>query len=265
MLRWVFGLLSGKHPNSLFRRDRLTHSERIARTILQTFSLLPANGLVLDAPAGSGGTSLILQEIGFKPILVDLFPSRLLKNSLEEKNLPYRERRMPCVKADLNCQLPFRNSSFDYIVSQEGIEHLENQAQFIRECGRILKDGGKLIISTPNVLHLTGRLAYLLVGQRHLKGGVINEVQTPVSVEHGRIYHGHAFVIDYFRLRYLLRMAGFRILRIHATRKSKSSRMLFFLVPLMFCATTLSIHHRLNKDTRKGRPGYGNLRSEERR
>ncbi len=231
----------------LSRRHKLSHSERITRTLLELFSSFPKSGLLLDAPAGNGGTSCVLQEMGFKTISLDLFSS------------PSMGPKMPCVKADLNQQLPFRNSSFEYVVSQEGIEHLENQAQFIRECGRILKEAGKLIISTPNALHLTSRLAYLLIGQRHLKGGVINEVQTPIRAENGRIYHGHAFVIDYFRLRYLLRIAGFRILRIHATRRSKSSVMLSFLVPFIFCATHLSIHHRLKNDTKKGQASDRNI------
>ena len=39
----------------------------------------------------------------------------------------------------------------DAMISIEGIEHLENPSLFVRECARVVKPGGLVFLSTPNV------------------------------------------------------------------------------------------------------------------
>lgn len=46
--------------------------------------------------------------------------------------------------------LPFADASVDVVVNFQVIEHLWDQAQFLRECLRVLTPGGALLISTPN-------------------------------------------------------------------------------------------------------------------
>lgn len=48
--------------------------------------------------------------------------------------------------------LPFKKDTFDLITATEIIEHLPNGKQFLKECHRVLKEGGYLILSTPNKL-----------------------------------------------------------------------------------------------------------------
>lgn len=45
---------------------------------------------------------------------------------------------------------PFENQSFDVVISQEVIEHIDVQSKYIDECHRLLRDGGYLILTTPN-------------------------------------------------------------------------------------------------------------------
>jgi SAM-dependent methyltransferase len=55
-------------------------------------------------------------------------------------------------------RLPFADSSFDVVVSFETIEHVESPAAFLGELRRVLVQGGRLIISTPNRrFHSMGR------------------------------------------------------------------------------------------------------------
>ncbi len=47
--------------------------------------------------------------------------------------------------------MPYENESFDTIVSFQVIEHIQNDHLFLKEIARILKPGGKALISTPNI------------------------------------------------------------------------------------------------------------------
>ena len=51
----------------------------------------------------------------------------------------------------------FADNSFDTIVSFQVIEHIPNDKLFLEEIYRMLKPGGKAIISTPNINHTLSR------------------------------------------------------------------------------------------------------------
>lgn len=52
--------------------------------------------------------------------------------------------------ANLNKEwLPYSDIFFDTVILAETIEHVENPSHVLRECNRVLEDGGRLIVSTP--------------------------------------------------------------------------------------------------------------------
>lgn len=55
-------------------------------------------------------------------------------------------------QADLNEPWPYPDRFFDVIVACEIVEHLENTFHFMRECFRVLKVEGFLLVSTPNIM-----------------------------------------------------------------------------------------------------------------
>ena len=57
-------------------------------------------------------------------------------------NVEFRQMAVP--------PLDFADESFDYVISFQVIEHIENDAEFVREVSRVLRKGGKFIVSTPN-------------------------------------------------------------------------------------------------------------------
>ena len=69
------------------------------------------------------------------------------------------------IQTDLNHPLAsIPEASFDVIVSTEVIEHLENPRAMIRDFWRMLKSGGKVILTTPNQESLRSLLALLFSG-----------------------------------------------------------------------------------------------------
>lgn len=53
------------------------------------------------------------------------------------------------VYADISKDLPIKNESFDTVVSFQVMEHLPEPAIFLREACRVLRPGGKIILTTP--------------------------------------------------------------------------------------------------------------------
>jgi len=47
-------------------------------------------------------------------------------------------------------EYPLENATYDVVISQEVIEHIEDQDKYIEVCYNILKPGGYLILTTPN-------------------------------------------------------------------------------------------------------------------
>jgi SAM-dependent methyltransferase len=185
-------------------------------------------GIVLDIPAGGAIQSRALSDLGYHVVSVDLFPAA------------WREPAAAWICADANEALPFRDESFDYVLSREGIEHLEDQMGFLRDCARVVRPGGKIVLTTPNLMHLSARASGFLTGQRNLRRGLMNEIQTPRSRNPRRIYHGHAFMLDYYRARYMMRLAGFDHLEVYTDRWSPTSVAMSPIVPILWLAMKFS-------------------------
>ena len=69
---------------------------------------------------------------------------------------------------DLHRPLPFDSASFDVVLLVEVLEHLETHFKVITEVGRVLKPGGHLLFTSPNVFRLHSRLQFFLTGKHKL-------------------------------------------------------------------------------------------------
>jgi 2-polyprenyl-3-methyl-5-hydroxy-6-metoxy-1,4-benzoquinol methylase len=58
--------------------------------------------------------------------------------------------------------LPWEASAFDAVVAGEVIEHVVNTDHLLREVARVLRPGGVLVITTPNLASLENRIRLLL-------------------------------------------------------------------------------------------------------
>jgi 2-polyprenyl-3-methyl-5-hydroxy-6-metoxy-1,4-benzoquinol methylase len=171
------------------------------------------SGKILDAPAGTGTISRKLQDAGFDVYAVDIAPELFSLAGVQ------------CEKADLNARLPYKDGFFDYILNSNGIEHLEDQYNFVRECYRILKPNGKLLITTTNILNLKARVAYVLLGFHTFHDRPHNEVG---AYEGG----GHINMASYFDLRGNLHRNGFKIISVSTHMYSATALFFSFLFRL---------------------------------
>jgi 2-polyprenyl-3-methyl-5-hydroxy-6-metoxy-1,4-benzoquinol methylase len=69
--------------------------------------------------------------------------------------------------------IPAAASTFDTVISCETIEHVPDPRGALREVRRVLRSGGRLLLTTPNYLGPMGLYrAYLrLIGRRYTEGG----------------------------------------------------------------------------------------------
>jgi SAM-dependent methyltransferase len=68
----------------------------------------------------------------------------------------FQRRRIDNRAADLKKDLiPFADESFDLVLASEVLEHFNfHPARFFAEAARVLKPGGRLIVTTPNLIRL---------------------------------------------------------------------------------------------------------------
>ncbi len=58
------------------------------------------------------------------------------------------------IVADLTEILPFESETWDYVVLSNVLEHISKPRELLKECHRILKKGGKLLITVPFFIKL---------------------------------------------------------------------------------------------------------------
>lgn len=101
--------------------------------------------IVLDAGCGSGYGADKLIRCGAKKVYAVDNNSESIKYCRSH----YRQKNLEFLQGDV-AKLDFPNNFFDLIVAFEIIEHLKGPQKVIAEFYRILKPGGRLILSTPN-------------------------------------------------------------------------------------------------------------------
>ena len=79
--------------------------------------------------------------------------------------VPDIELQLQNLDSEFAEQIATDDNKFDAVVAIEIIEHLENPFRFVRECSKLLKPGGLLFLTTPNVEAVHSRLIFLYSGR----------------------------------------------------------------------------------------------------
>jgi SAM-dependent methyltransferase len=118
------------------------------RFVRRWLDTLPASTRVLDAGCGEG-------------VLVDEYSGRL---DIQGLDASYSS---PRVTRGALTALPYPDASFDRALCLDVLEHLAfpEQPAALAELHRVLKPGGELLVSVPNLAHLQSRVQFLLRGR----------------------------------------------------------------------------------------------------
>ncbi len=196
---------------------------------LPTFGLAPKSK-VLDAPCGStAALTLALRERGFDAIGADIDPEVAIALGSN------------FVKANLDGALPWPDQTFDLVISTEGIEHLENHYSFLREVNRVLKPGGTLILTTPNITALRSRV-------RFLGSGFFGRDARPLNETQRHPLH-HIGLATFSELRYELHVSGFQLKEARHTHIKPISYVYSIYMPWIWLYTLLAF--RKEKDPKQ--------------
>lgn len=178
-------------------------ARRQAALLADAFGPSPAPRTVLDIGCGDGTAAATASGL--------LGPHRIIGVDWSQDALRRASTRLTAVRGELTAPgLPFAGGSADAVLFSEVIEHLVDPDSALDELHRVLRPGGHLLLSTPNMAAWYNR-GLLLCG--------IQPVFSEVSLRgiHGRPGSqvvGHLRLYTAKALRSLLPAAGFEVMRI---------------------------------------------------
>ena len=192
-------------------------NERVCGLVLQNDI---SHCQIVDVGAGEGYFSQMLGESIKQRYHVP--PSTLLRAcDLFPEHFKYSE--IACDKVNLDDSLPYADDTFDVACSIEVIEHIENQCAYVRELYRITKPGGRVIVTTPNILNINSRINFLHSGFWLLFEPLPLRCGDCVSLA------GHITPVSFYYLAATMCRAGFQDVRLHFDRTEKSGLFLGLL------------------------------------
>ena len=114
---------------------------------------VPLEGRVLDAGCGGGGMPLSFAEEAKSAVGIDLTPR--FRDAGCRLARERAVRNLAFVRAD-GLALPFRDQTFDLVLSHAVIEHVADAWMYLRECARVLRPSGRMYLSTAPYLSFAG-------------------------------------------------------------------------------------------------------------
>ncbi|NUS44570.1 MAG: methyltransferase domain-containing protein [Mycobacteriaceae bacterium] len=119
--------------NYWFRRHEIAYVRMLPRC---------RDRVVLEAGSGEGYGADMIADVAARVIAVDYDESAVAHVRASYPRVEMKQGNL--------ADLPLPDAAVDVVVNFQVIEHLWDQGQFLRECLRVLRPGGELLISTPN-------------------------------------------------------------------------------------------------------------------
>jgi len=208
-----------------------TH-DRVIKALSREVSFEDAP-LVLDVGAGEGALSAKLKAAGLNVTACDIDADNFSVPGVE------------CRRVDGAGTWPYGNDSLDVVLAVEVLEHIDGHDPFFAEAARVLKPGGKLFFTTPNVLSLKSRVRFLLTGTFYSFPPLVPFVKAPAS------QHISPFTLN--RYEWMLSQHEMQLTRVVTDKWQTSSILLALLFPLIRLSVALKFGGNPQADVQNSR------------
>ena len=162
--------------NYVFQRSLLAYLEA-AKLI---------SGDVLEIGAGEGYG---IEYLAPKAKTYHTLDKHLVKIDPKHTNVTFQQMNIPPLAG-------IEDNSFDYVVSFQVIEHIQNDKKYVSEIHRVLRPGGKFILTTPN------RHMSITRNPWHVREYTIDELDKLLRVNFSDVetngVYGNQKIMDYF-------------------------------------------------------------------
>ncbi len=122
---------SGHDPSEQVIYNRCLYAYKAASELV--------NGNIIELGSGEGYGIQILAPLAQHYLAVDKFDTDISGHS----NVEFRKQLLPSLNG-------IDDNTFDFAVTFQVIEHIQDDKTFIKEIHRVLKPGGILMLTTPN-------------------------------------------------------------------------------------------------------------------
>lgn len=164
------------------------------------------NDVFLDLGCMQGGfTHMILKHICTKNVYGIEIDPKMVRKAVNAG--------IKAKTGDLSKKFPFKSKVFDIVSANQILEHVYNTDNFFREVNRVLKIGGYVVISTPNLSSFHS-IFFILMGQQppniHLSDIQVGNFLRGTKID----YPGHYKAFNMAALRDLGVHYGFEVEKI---------------------------------------------------
>ena len=147
---------------------------------------------------------------------------------------------------DLMQPLPYESNSRDVVLLSEVMEHLPDWMPVMREAARVLRPGGHMLLSTPNIHRLHSRLQFFLTGTHKLIRRRVGWDLAPDD-----LYAYHINPVDFTLLHTVLHQAGLSVQSLDFTRFKIQHAWLLLLYPLICALTWLELRKEIENEAQR--------------
>ena len=165
--------------NSYYTEDNERFYEESFDYIIRILSV-PNGAMFLDVGSGSCAHSIRLAKRGFYVLATD-FSNSILKKAEQQILSFHLQDKIKLQREDI-LSLPFEDQTFDYILCWGVLMHIPDIEIAISELVRVLKKGGKLIISEGNMTSLQSIVLRFL--KQILRKEQANVVKSAAGIEY---------------------------------------------------------------------------------